>query len=780
MLSRSSSRLRFAGSARVLALLATLFVLATLSACGAKQSPSLLTYDAPALEADGFDYPHLRYTDDGRLVVDGADSALRSATHYTLHPPFWDEETLGEEPVIGAGMLVHGRDMSFAVAFAGITLESAAPPRVRAASDLVPLTNHKGIVHIERTMPDGDGNIEQVQLSRGSAHGVARGDWFFVLTRDAVDARQPRLGDRIGALLRVEHVTRDGATAEVIHAHDGLLAGQEAVFAHRTALMPPFPIGIHVAPLSDEAEHADELPAMMRAVPELSAEYRISNTAIHRLADYIDPRTWDASYNAEDAAPDEGWGIVVFGDTEGQTLIYNATGFGSVPAPSGWVGILPGGLPIPFEDSVEELSPALAISYLSNGLGMRGDHAHAIYLVESELRRAELHPQLRYHLREHLALRYEALGRGDESMRLMHYDLHTAADEDDVLSQLNALSIRGYLARQVRLSELAVADSRRFIELAEGVLPAYGVDSERVVLARGLIDIGELDEAERIASRAASEAAARGDHRQHFVAIIELTSVQLLRDQHAAALLVLDDLRQNSEHMRLDTQVAIRVLAAEIYAQMEDYRNAVETLFENFDHFDALPASGRASLLTRAAGIMMQVNEPIQATRAVLDAAEIYEALGVQEQAAMMRLYSAQFQMNLASSFDGQQALSLLIDARADFRRAEELFLGMGELAHAAEALTYNAILSARFEQTGAEEPLFDRAGALYLGMGDFAAMHTLAAMRAQIAESIGDAAGARHYAAEAERWGALVERAQEALGPMPDESSPLTSEEEH
>lgn len=780
MLSRRPPRLRLAGSARALALIAMLVALATLSACGAKQSQSLLTYDVPTLEADAFDYPHLRYTNDGRLVVDGADRALREATHYTLHPPFWDEETLGETPIIGAGMLEHGRNQTFAIKFAAVDIESFAPPRVRPAAELTPLTNHKGVLHIQRTIPEEDGSIEQVMLNRGSAHGVARGDWFFVLTRDALHSRQPRVGDRIGALLRVEHVTRDSATAEVIHAHDPLLEGQVAIFAHKTALMPPFPIAIHVAPLSDGPDDDDDLPAMMRAVPDLSAEYRVSNTAIHRLDDYIDPRTWDASYNAEDAAPDEGWGIVVFGDTEGQKLIYNATGFGSVPAPSGWVGILPGGLPIPFEDSVEELSSQLAIGYLSNGLGMRGDHAHAIYLVETELRRAQLHPQLRYHLREHLALRYEALGRGDESMRIMLYDLKTAADEDDVLSQLNALSIRGYLARQIGQGALAVADSRRFIELAEGVLPSYGVDSERVVLARGLIELGELDEAERIASRAANDAAARGDHRQHFVAIIELTSIQLQRDQHAAALLVLDDLRQNSEHMRLDTQVAVRVLAAEIYAQMEDYRNAVETLFENFDHFDALPPSGRASLLTRAAGIMMQVNEPIQATRAVLDAAEIYEELGLQDEAAMMRLYAAQFQMNLAGNFDGQQALSLLVDARADFRRAEELFRGIGDLARAAEAITYNAILSARFEQTGAEEPLFDRAGELYLGMGDFAAMHMLAAMRAQIAETIDDAASARHYAAEAQRWADLHARAQEALGAEPDEISPLTSEQEH
>lgn len=746
----------------MLLLLSLLGGLAFITACGAKQPINQLGADLPALAEAQYDYPHILFSQDGRAVVIHPDSALKNASYYTLHPAVWDP-SLGQEPTVGTGMLQHTNQQTFAIEFARIAGDYHVPLRVRPAEDLQALTRHKGIVDISPIVQD-DQNVVQVQLNQGSSNGVSNGDWFFVLTRPTLDARQPRLGDRIGALLRVERVQRDTAIAEVIHAQDALEEGQIAVFAHKTAVMSPWPINIHIAPLHQPDAQAMDVQEMLSAVPELGREYHISNTAIHRLDAFIDPTTWDASYHAEDAAPDDGWGIVVFGDTRDNTLIYNATGFGSVPSPSGWVGILPGGLPLPFKKSMEELSSQLAVSFLSNGLGMRGDHAHAIYLVETELRKQKLEPRLRYHLREHLALRYEAIGHAEESLRLMHYDLQDAAKENDVLSQLNALSIRGYLSRQAGLSEQAVADSRSFIRLADGVLPEHAIESERIVLTRGLIDARELDEAERIASKVAAQATARGDYRQHFMALVELTSIQLMRDQPAAALLVVDELRQDLSPYRPDTRASINILSAEIYAKLGDLRTAVQVLFDNFDHFEDLSPATRAHLLIRSSGILRQVNEPIHATRALMDAAIIFDELGVEDQAATTHFFAGRFQMELAQQYQGGAALSLLLDARESFQRAKTTMLAHGELKNAADAISVEAIVTSRFDGTGANDPLFDEAAELYLTVGDFESLAGLARMRALVAESMSDTTAFERFTKERKHWEELTEQLKDLV----------------
>lgn len=777
-------RLRFQNSPLPHAAL-WLFVLLSLSflsACGAKQQRSELAHGLPAIERGDIAVPHLRVSADGRLVVHAIDSALKKANFFTLHPHQWNDE-LGEAPVLGTGYLVHAGKNSFAVLVSYVPNSSFEGMPIQAADNLHALTSHKGLTTVGSLVMEDetDSTPSQVQLDIGASSGVTRGDWYYVLTETRLNARQPRLGDLIGALVRVESVENDLATAEVIHAVGTIKEGQHAVFAQKTALMAPSPIAIQSAPLSPNATSTNGLPPMMQALPQLAAEYQISHTTVEQLSQYIDPRPWDASYNAEDAAPDDGWGIVVFGAIDEHTLIYNSVGYGNVPSPSGWVGILPGGLPLPFKSSVEELAPQLAVSYLSNGLGMRGDHAHAVYVLEAELRTKDFDPRMRYHLREHLALRYAALGHVDESMRLMHYDLLNAERQNDIYSQLNARSIRIFLDREWTLYEQAILDANIFLELADGTLPDYALEGERLNLARALIDTEQLDDAEELITAVAARTEARGDYRAHLYAITLLARAQIQRGQLETAVLVLDALRKDMESYPKETQVSIRLLAAELFVQMENYNDALEILFDSFDDFEAISPSGRAAMLQRAASIMMSVDQPIQATRAILDAAGIYEGLGLEPDAAEMWWVGANLRLKLVQELPPSQAINMLIDARGEFQRATELYLGLGNNNKAAEALLYVAILQSRLNGTGAKEPLFDQVEAMLLALGQIVDLAQVSIIRQQMAEAFNDSASAKYYREKARRLLELsgVEDNDDAAGDVGEQEIPLTSDEE-
>lgn len=755
---------------------ALFLLLALLSACGAKQQRSELGYQLPEIEEDGLEFPHLRYTEDGRVIVDQPDAALQKAAFYTLHPLHWDD-SLGPEPTIGTGYLHHAAKQTFAIMVASVPNLDFESTRVRAASGLQALTEHKALARVTGLTYEADAPETpiQVRIDLGSATGVTNGDWFYILTGDKLDLRRPRLGDLIGALVRVETVSATHASAEVVHANATIQEGQHAIFAQKTARMSPSPITIAVAPIERDADgQSGDLPSMMTGLPEIAAEYQISHTGIFRLAEFIDPRPWDASYTAEDAAPEKTWGIVVFGEEEDGMLIYNSVGYGNVPSPSGWVGILPGGLPLPFDHDLEELGPQLAVSYLSNGLGMRGDHAHAVYLLESELRTKTLHPRMRYHLREHLALRYAALGRVDEALRIMHYDLLHAGQENDAYSQLNALSIRVYLDREAALLPQAIRDSRAFLSLADGLLPDYALDGERLNLARGLLNSEELDEAEALIMRVVSAAEARGDHRIHLYAITLLTHVQIARDQIETAVLVLDALRANMGAYPKETQVSIRLSAAELLIQIESYSDALELLFESFEDFEHISPASRASMLQRAANIMMSVEQPIQAARAILDAASIYEELGLEPDAAYMWSVAAHLRLFIAQQVPGENQINMLVDAMNEFQRAYQLYLGLGDNRKAAEALVYVAMLQSRFQQTGAKDPLFDQAESMYLALGDFVALAQVAMIRQQMATAFNDPEAADAYEAQARRW---LEIGQiDIKEELEDEDIPLTT----
>lgn len=774
-------------------LLALLLFVALLNACGAKQGASDLFVDLPEQQQDEdieADTPYIYVTDDGRLDVVNADRTIEKSDFFRIVPAKWDE-SLGDKPTLGVGVLLHGKERTQGMLVAQTPNTPIHGAHVEAIGGLTAITGHKAVAQITGTdadPEDKDAEASVVNFKLGRNDGMAEGDWYYVLNHHALDAKQPRMGHHIQALLRVEDVQENQSTARVIHAMEPVQDEQFAVFAQHTSTQSTSPVHILAAPFSDAADEESTLAPILKALPSLSATYGVTNTSIDTLEETIDPRPWDAAYKAEDAAPKDGWGVAVFGDIEDTTLIYNAVGYGNVPSPSGWVGILPGGLPLPFDEDVSELADQLALSYLSNGLGMRGDHAQAIYMLESELQRDDIEPSMRYHLHEHLALRYAAIDRLDEAMRIMHYDLLDAKADDDTYAQLNAYSIRSYLDREAGLPEQNIADERAFLELADGVLPDFALDGERLGLARALLENDEIDEAEKLISQVVDSADERGDYRIHLHAITLLTQVQIVRDQIEAALLVFDALEEKLDTYLKETRVSLRMLRAELLAQMGDFPTSLDVLFETFEELEDISLSGQATALQRSAGIMMAISQPLQATRAILDAAKIYEKLHLVPESAAMLALAAHMRLGVAEQIPPQQANEMLVDALHDFQRAATLYRALGNNSDAAEATFYVAVLNGRFQNTGANDPLYDVAKQLYLELGDFESLAQVTLFQAHIASASGDAAGAAKLQKEAEKWLKIGDidleeaqrEAQEEPAPAPDvEELPLTSPDE-
>lgn len=768
--------------------------LSLLSACGAKQGPSDLSAMLPDHSASAdvdFEGAYLSVTDDGRILVARADRDLQKARFFRVIPARWHED-LGPEPTLATGVLIHEREQTLALIIAQNPNADIDGARVRAAEALTPLTAHKAVAHItgiDNPVQDEDDDANnaptEVTINLGRETGMARGDWFYAISDAPLDKKQPRFGDQVTALLRVIHVSENQSTAEVIHSTRPISEDQALIFAQHTAPASSSPINILVAPFSQNSQDDETVLApIVKALPSLGATYRISNTSIDTLPTFIDPRPWDAAYTAEDAAPDTGWGVTVFGDIEGNNFIYNAVGYGNVPSPSGWVGILPGGLSLPFEEDVSELAHQIALSYLSNGLGMRGDHAQAVYMLETELRRDDIQLRMRYHLHEHLALRYAAMGRLDEAMRIMHYDLLDARAQDDVYAQLNALSIRAYLDREAGLDEQILIDGKGFLTLADGVLPDFALDGERLGYARGLLETGQFNEAEKLISTVINSAVARGDYRIHLHAVTLLTRIQVQREQLETALLVFDSLEDDIEDYSTETRVSLRMLRAELLAQIEDYPTSLNMLFQAFEELEEISLAGQASALQRAAGIMMAISQPLQATRAILDAAEIYQKLSLVPEAASMLALGAHLRLGLADQLPPQQANEMLIDALQEFQRAATMYRALGNNSDAAEATFYVAVLNGRFDNTGARDPFYAVAKQLYLQLGDFESLAQVTLFQQHIAMATGQAELAQSLSKEAKKWISIGEidvpsEVTEEPADLENQELPLTSPDE-
>lgn len=334
-----------------------------------------------------------------------------------------------------------------------------------------------------------------IRLAANLPDGVSAGDYFFVLGEPRGNPH--RLGTRISALVQVTDVMASGSQAVVRHELTPIAAGDLAVFAHHAApdAERPEALILFTRTRPEEAAGGFHLPPLATAMIEYQTEFQFSNIRVDALDVFIDPSAYDAAEQAQELAPEEGFGVIVFGQDRDDSFLYNITTYGASPSLATTVGILPGGLPLAMPDGLTALSSELAPSFLATAMTQRGDHAEVIYFLERCLQEERITGDVAFHAREHLALRYESIGRPLEALRLMDTDISTAQDAGNPYPELNALSIRQYLNRQQRSYELELDDLDAFLEVAEEVLPDESLLSERLERSRVLARLDRYDEA---------------------------------------------------------------------------------------------------------------------------------------------------------------------------------------------------------------------------------------------------------------------------------------------
>ena len=728
---------------RALAALIVLLTAAILTpACSKNQgADALATADAGA-----GDYAHFVATDDGRVIVANANRQLKRAAWYTLVPHRWPSDE--PRPILGTGRLVRQGGDLLAVQLVNVQVEDlGALELIPADGPAVPEKSKSiGVV----TAVDGD----TITVPIPSEAYVTIGDLYFILTRETL-SREARMGDMLGAIARVDAVRDDSITLHVIHAQDAIEPGDLAVFAQPAGSDERQEFQIYVAPMAQNAPAIapGELPPLMQAMPAFLARYGLGAVGVESLDTWIDPRPWDAAIDASDQMPDHEWGVVVFGDTEPGRFIYNATGFGAAPEPDSSVGILAGGLPVRFEHDLGELSPQLVPSFVANGLGMRGEHALAVYILENELRNTDLDPLVRYHLREHLALRYNSLNAAAEALRIMNHDIAQATERGETYPLLNALSIRAHLSSQSGLAHQWLEDHLRFIEVGEPILPADSLDAERTELAVALVVNGEIDRAEAMTTEVISRAEASGDQRMLFSALFAMARIQLARENPAAALLVLDDLAQASEAYPIEQRVGLQMVLAELYSGLEIHEEAFDALVRAFEGFRDVSDYSRATMLRRSAAIFDKIDRKVEAARSIQDAAELFVDLHILQDAAFLFADLAHRKLTLAFESEPALALQFVLEAKHASVLSSHIFLMLGQTLHAASQLSTVAWIDAQLRRADESDERFRQAWELARASAAIEPMVNIADAHAQMAHVRGDEEQATTLRDTAMRW---------------------------
>ena len=407
---------------------------------------------------------------------------------------------------------------------------------------------------------------ELVRLDANVSEGVEAGDLFFVLGE--ASSEPARLGSRIIALVRVTDVLPGSTRAQVVHQMAPIEAGAIALFAQHATLDTERPealiLFLRTAP--DVPIDDFNLPPAATAVIDYMAEFGFSNISIQSLDTYVDPAAYNAAEQAQDAAPDDGFGVLVFGHEREGDFLYNITTYGSSPSMATSVGILPGGLPLQTPDGVEGLSVQLAPSFLATAMTQRGDHAEVIYFLEYCLRMGRITGDVAFHAREHLALRFESIDRLTESFWLMNHDIATAQAAGNPYPELNALSIRQFLDRQARDYEAELIDLDDFLEAAEDVLPDESLLGERLERARVLARLQRYDEAEVQLADVLHQAQRQDSLRWEVSTMLARANVLSAQDRNAEAIAAVNSAMPNARVLGDSYPRYAHSLLAQFYA----------------------------------------------------------------------------------------------------------------------------------------------------------------------------------------------------------------------
>ena len=665
----------------------------------------------------------LEVTDDGRLVPSEPGFP---GEYFALVPDEWPSD-VGPAPVVAVGSVAEDGGEFQLWAY----VQSTGFDRLRAIPTDQPsgIEGSKTLARLEEV--DGD----FVVITRGETDGVTPGDIFFVLN-DGEARDETRLGNRVGALLRVTETADTTAIARIEHSRIDVEAGETCLFAQASFDLPSRSATVVVAPFIPDSE-ASGFPEIAEAVPEYMARFGLTNIGIDSLSEFVDPRPHNAPEHAAELA-DGDYGAVVFGALEGETLVFNATAFGSAPHPAITVGILPGGLPLPVGDSLRALSRQLAPSFISTVLALRGDHAVAAYFLESVLASEPLEPAVRFHLREHLALRYESLNRPTEAFRIMSHDVDGARNGDLTYPLLNALSIRTHLDNVGGFVDLWVSDAEEFIAVSEGVLPQESLGHVRLDYAEALIYDGRQDEAWDIIEGVRADARERSDARLELSATIDL-AISALREDPTTAMLILAEV--DTDAIEAENRAFLRLLEAEMASAQGETDRAIARLGEALSGIaDSESPNLQAALYRRAGVIFSDAGLPEEAVAAIQTAATLYLETAQLEDAAGTLLDLAFLELQLAATLPPGQSAGAVVNARQSMMLGGEIAFRLARPIDAATAFTYAAMLERQIGRADEAYGLFARAAEIARTTGNYGTLHQVYTSFAEFAQEIGKA----------------------------------------
>lgn len=721
-----------------------------LAACGARGAGSAGRGPVPTEEASA----RIVQNADGTLAFEALQGPFARYPYYRVIPTGWPASQ-GEAPTLAFGEIGHRGDRVWPIEWASRQLNPNIERKVVGTGEPSELAESKEAARIEQV------SDSQIRIDRGLRQGVAKGDTYFVLNREpAGDDVRPRFGQRIGALIQVREVGEEYALATLIHADVAPRAGDVGVFAQVQSeeAIPAATLAFAPVAHGHTRQDDEEMPAIASALPDYLSDYLISNIAITTLDAPIDPRPWNAPRLALDSAPENAFGTLIFGDIdeERNEFIYNATYFGDAPHPANTVGILPGGLRIPLDDGLEALSRQLVPGFVATALAQRHEHAAAIYLLESALRTGEFNEQVRYHLHEHLALRYESIGRPDLAFDIISADIERSRQSGNVLAELNALSIRAFLDSQASLNEQWVDDTEQFLARARGVLPPESLDYERLSLARALRAAQRHDEARDITLEVLDTAQSTNDSDLLFSTFFQLALTELDLGQPQAALLVLADLEDLEDELSVPEKADLYSVAGLLYAEAGEPREAANRIVQSLRiAADSDDASLQARIAARAASALVSIGRSREAIQylqsAVVGYTESYqfnEAAELLAQLAYQELQAA----NDANPRDGSAA-HLVALAREHLANASESLVVLGRTLEAATQFFALGILEFRIGNVDASRIFLDRARLYSWQSADYEALAAIAHQRASLAAETGNVTDEQQFLDEAALW---------------------------
>ncbi|MCA9564064.1 MAG: tetratricopeptide repeat protein, partial [Myxococcales bacterium] len=526
-------------------------------------------------------------------------------------------------------------------------------------------------------------NGSDLRISAAAPEGVVEGDEFFVL--GAAQGDPNRLGSRIIALIQVTEVVPGGSRARVMQQLEPITPGAITLFAQPTNPGSPQPEAtVLFMRTAEDHRYAGDLPALAESVFEYQAEFGFSNLRIETVDTYVDPGAYNAAELAQDEAPEDGFGVIVFAEDRGDSLLYNITTYGTSPSLATSVGILPGGLPLAMPDGLESLSHELAPSFIATALTQRGQHAEVIMFLEDLLRRGRITGDVAFHAREHLALRYESLGQIHEALWLMDHDVETAEDTDHVYAEMNALSIRQYLHRSQGDHESELADLDQFLDLADGVLPNESLLSERLERGRILTRLGRYDEAIEAIEDVLHQARLQQEMRWVVSGEMALANALFDSNREQEAIDQLNSALPDARVLGESYPRYAHMLLAQFYAQLENQPESEANLAAAMAYASTDPSRyPLASSYEITANINYRFDEIVEAATNMRLAAEMYDDLDQFEDYARAVLQTGMLEMSATAVTTDAQYLEAAYD---NLSRAAEAYLRIGDGLSAAQA----------------------------------------------------------------------------------------------